>query len=177
METLLQIWNSALHSIPKILLLLSTFISVWIVPLSLPGTWILVAFSGIYALFLQFNASSDWKVLLILFLIASLAEIFEFLVSFVGGKKLQVSNGALWSSIVGGLIGAFVGVPVFLIGSLLGLLLGTFLGAFLYELAVQKSLGTAIKAAIAVFFSRLVASFVKTSLALGMWIYLVFKVT
>ncbi len=176
MEFLSQIWHSALHSIPKLILILSSLISVFLVPLSLPGTWLILALCGLYSLLFNFNASADWKVLLILALIATLAEVLEFIVSFVGGKKLNVSNGALWSSLLGGLIGAFIGVPVFLIGSLLGLLLGTFLGAFIYEYSLHKSFSKAFTAAVAVFFSRLVASFLKTSLALGMWVYLIFKV-
>ena len=100
----------------------------------------------------------------------------EFLVGTLGGKKFEVSTGAIVASFIGGLIGAIIGVPVFLIGSLLGLLLGVFLGALVYEWIVTRNLGIALKSAIAVFFSRLVASFMKTCIAIAMGVYLGFKI-
>ena len=97
------------------------------------------------------------------------------MVSILGGKALQVSTGALIASIAGGILGAMIGLPVFLIGSFLGLLLGAFLGAFAYECLVTRKFGIAFNAALAVFFSRMVAIFVKTSIAIGMGVYIGFK--
>lgn len=174
---MLNFFKNLLQFTPKFFLLLGSFVGIALVPLSLPGTWIIWILAFIYSLLWNFShAVSDFRVLAFLLLLALFGEGLEFLVSFWGGKKLQVSNGALWSSIVGGFIGAFIGVPVFLIGSLLGLLLGTFLGAFLYEYFQTKVLSSALLSALAVFFSRLVASFMKTSLAVIMWIYLYYKV-
>src|SRR5262249_4050689 len=131
----------------------------------------------LYSLFLDFSPpGGDLWVIVFLAILAVLGEILEFFVSVVGGKKLDVSTGAIISSVVGGLIGAVIGVPVFLIGSLLGLLLGAFLGAFIYELIMTKQIGLALKSALAVFFSRMVASFIKTCIAVGMGIYLGFKI-
>lgn len=107
---------------------------------------------------------------------AILAEILEFFVGTWGGKMLiEVSTGAIVSSIIGGLLGAFIGVPIFLIGSFLGLLLGAFLGALIYEWIHLKSFSVAMKAATAVFFSRMVASFLKTCIAVAMASYLSYK--
>ncbi len=160
----------------KIIVLLFSGAGIILVPLGLPGAWLIFSSAALYSLFYNFTpGKTDFWTLLILLLIASLGEILEFLVSVWGGKKLKVSNGALIASIIGGLIGAVVGVPVFLIGSLLGLLLGVFLGALVYEFLVEKDFSKALKAALAVFFSRLVASFMKTCLALGMFVYLCFR--
>ncbi len=160
----------------KIIVLLLSGVGIILVPLGLPGTWLIFSSAALYSLFYNFNpGKTDFWTLLILLFIAAFGELLEFLVSVWGGKKLQVSNGALIASIVGGLIGAVIGVPVFLIGSLLGLLLGVFLGALIYEFLVEKDFVKALRAALAVFFSRLVASFMKTSLALGMFVYLCFR--
>jgi len=160
----------------KIIVLLLSGVGIILVPLGLPGAWLIFSSAVLYSLFYNFNpGKTDFWTLLILFLIAAFGELLELLVSVWGGKKLHVSNGALIASIVGGLVGAVIGVPVFLIGSLLGLLLGVFLGALIYEFLVEKDFAKALKAALAVFFSRLVASFMKTSLALGMFIYLCFR--
>ncbi len=167
---------SSLVFIPKILILLAILFSVLIVPLGLPGNWILVALSLLtsYLFPLSPHESSVFPMILMIFF-ASLGEAIEWGVGFVGGKKMQVSNGAIWASVAGGLLGAIIGVPVFLIGSLLGLLLGTFLGAFLYEIFITKKLWIALRSALAVFFSRLVASFLKTAIGVGMGIYLGYR--
>ncbi|MBF0492801.1 MAG: DUF456 domain-containing protein [Deltaproteobacteria bacterium] len=166
-----------MHFVPEIILLLASLVGVALVPLGLPGTWLIFALSFLYSLLWNFSrSSSDFKVLALLFILALMGEILELFVSFWGAKKLQVSTGAFWASLAGGLLGALIGVPVFLIGSLLGLLLGTFLGAFVYEYVKRQSFKNATLSAFAVFFSRMVASFMKTALALGMWVYLLFKV-
>jgi uncharacterized protein YqgC (DUF456 family) len=163
--------------LPKVFLLGFILGGIALVPLGLPGTWIIVGAAFLYSLFLDFSSKgSDFWVILTLILMAVVGEVIEFLVGTLGGKKFEVSTGAIIASFVGGILGAIIGVPVFLIGSLLGLLLGVFLGALIYELAVTKDWGVALKSAIAVFFSRLVASFMKTCIAVAMGIYLGFKI-
>lgn len=158
-------------------MLLFTLAGIVLVPLGLPGTWVIVASAILYSLFFDFfpNRSDAW-VIISLIILAILGEVLEFLVGTVGGKKLDVSTGAIIASVVGGLVGAIVGVPVFLVGSLLGLLLGAFLGALFYEWFVTRDFKLALGSAIAVFFSRMVASFVKTCIAIGMGVYLGFKI-
>jgi uncharacterized protein len=161
----------------KALLILFTLAGIVLVPLGLPGTWLIVGVAFLYSFFFDFlPPGGDIWVLIVLITLAVLGEILEFLVGTLGGKQFDVSTGAIISSVVGGLIGAIIGVPVFLIGSLLGLLLGVFLGALIYELAMTKQIGLALKAALAVFFSRMVASFIKTCIAVGMGVYLGFKI-
>lgn len=111
----------------------------------------------------------------VVFVLALIAEALEFGIGVIGSKKLQVSNGALLCSIIGGLIGAVVGVPIMLVGSLLGLLLGVFLGAFVYEILTKKNFKQAFLSSLAAFFSRVVAIFVKTTIAFAMVIYLLMK--
>lgn len=169
--------HSILHFLPKIGVCLAMLAGILLVPLGLPGVWLIVGASLLYSYFYDYNpgASDVWPNVLLI-LMGLLAEFLEFLVGSVGGKMVtEVSTGAIVSSIIGGLIGAFVGVPVFLIGSFLGLLLGAFLGAFAYEFLVKKDFSVALKSAVAVFLSRMVASFLKTCIALGMSIYLSFK--
>lgn len=168
---------STLHFLPKIGLCLAALLGIGMVPFGLPGVWLIVASSILYSVFYDYSpqASDVWVNVILVFL-GLLAEALEFLVGSLGGKMMtEISTGAIVASIVGGIVGAIIGVPVFLIGSFLGLLLGAFLGAFLYEFLVQKDFVIALKSAVAVFFSRMVASFLKTCIALGMAIYLGFK--
>lgn len=170
-------FQSVLQFLPKILVCMMTLAGIIMVPLGLPGLWVIVGTSLLYSYFYQYSSGhSDVWVNVILFFLALLAEILEFLVGTFGGKAMvEVSTGAIISSIVGGLIGAMIGVPIFLIGSFLGLLLGAFLGALIYEWVIHKDFGTALTAAVAVFLSRMVASFLKTCIALAMATYLSWK--
>lgn len=162
--------------IPKTILFLLILIGIIFVLFGLPGTWIIAAGAFLYSIFFDFKpGSSDFWVVFILVIAAILGELLEFAVSILGGKKMNVSTGAIIASIAGGIIGAIVGVPVFLIGSFLGLLLGTFLGAFVYELIMTQKLEIALQSASGVFFSRVIATFMKTSVAIGMGIYIGFK--
>ncbi len=166
-----------LHLITLLIVILLCLIGILIVPLSLPGTWVIVLAGIGYSLFYSFQpATSPFAVGGILLSLAIFGEIVEFVVGTFGSKPLKVSNGAILSAFIGGILGAIVGVPVFLIGSLLGIFIGAFLGAFLYEWVTLKKLGRAFINACAVLATKVVASVLKTSLAIGMTVYLLVKI-
>ncbi len=157
---------------------LCAVLGVVMVPLGLPGTWLIVVGAVLYSIFFSFDGgtSSAWVVDLILIGMAIFGEIVEFFVGTLGSKPFKVSNGAIVCAFIGGIVGAIIGVPVFLIGSLLGLFLGAFLGAFIWELATLGSVGRALTNALAVLATKIVATFLKTTLAIVMAIYLLFKI-
>lgn len=163
-----------LHTFAIILVLIFILVGILLVPLGLPGTWVIAGAGVLYSFFFSFEdgASSAIWVNGWLIGLAIFGEVMEFLVGNLGGKVVNVSNGAIISAFVGGFVGLFVGVPVFLVGSLIGLFLGAFLGAFIYELIVLKTFGQAFLTACTVLTTRLVASFLKTVLAIGMGIFL-----
>lgn len=149
-----------------------------LVPLGLPGTWIIVAAGAVYSFFYGFDGglSSALWVNLALIGAALFGELMEFVIGTFGSKSFKVSNGAIACAFIGGIIGAVIGVPVFLIGGLIGLFLGAFVGALVWEWATLKSFGRALVNAFAVLTTRVVAAFLKTALAVGMGIYLMFKI-
>ncbi len=151
-------------------------IGVTLVPLGLPGTWLIVLDAFLYSLVRDYKNTDDWKVVLVALLLALAGEGIEFATGVFGAKNQKIPTGAIVASIVGGIIGAIVGVPVFLIGAVLGLLLGTFLGALIYGLITHPHLKEAIRFAIVTLFSRVVSIFAKTTVALVMVAYLLFKV-
>ena len=169
---------STFHIALIVVVFLLILVGIVLVPLTLPGTWLIVAAGGLYAIFFSFDggATSAWWVIAWLIGVAAFGEIVEFGVGTLGGKAVKVSNGAIVSAFIGGIIGLFIGVPIFLIGSLIGLFIGAFLGAFIYEMVVLKSFGRAFVTACAVLATRLVASLLKVMLAIGMGIFLGFKI-
>jgi uncharacterized protein YqgC (DUF456 family) len=158
-----------------VLFILLLIVGVAIVPIGLPGTWLIVLDAFFYSLIRDFD-TKDWKVLLVVGTLALLGEAIEFLSGILGAKSQKVPNGAIIASMIGGIVGAIIGVPVFLIGAVLGLLLGTFIGALLYSLITHPHAGEAIRFAFVILFSRVISIFAKTSVAVTMVIYLLFKV-
>lgn len=148
----------------------------FLVPLGLPGTWLIVANAFVYSLITDFQADrSDFWVLLFVIILAIVGEILEFGIGVLGSKGMKVSNGAIVCSIIGGILGAFIGFPLFLIGSIIGLLIGVFAGAFAYEILMKKDVRIALDASVKTFFSRIMSMFVKTFIAFVMVIYLLMK--
>lgn len=164
---------SAIGYIVYVLLLL---IGLLLVPLGLPGAWLMVVVAFVYSLLTDFQAGqNDLWVLVVVVILALIGELLEFGIGVLGSKKLKVSNRAIIFSLIGGFIGAVVGFPIILIGSLIGLFVGAFLGAFIYEIFEQKNLAKALKSSIACFFSRVTAMFFKTGIAFAIVVYLLMK--
>jgi uncharacterized protein YqgC (DUF456 family) len=108
---------------------------------TLPGLWLMLAAAAGYA-FLTHGQYLSYKSLIVLLILATLAEIAEFVLGGAGAKKAGASK---WG-IVGGLIGAILGglfltgvIPIFApLSTIIGICLGSFAGAFGIELALGR---------------------------------------
>lgn len=96
-----------------------------LVPLGLPGTWLmlLVVATGAVA-----GEVGLWTLAGLLLLVAA-AETAEFFMVKALSERYGGSNRAFWGALAGGLIGVVVGAPVPVAGSLVAGVLGTFAGA------------------------------------------------
>lgn len=106
-------------------------ISIFVVPLGLPGTFIMVA-AAIAANYLA-AAGIGWVAIFVSLGLALMAEVFEWTLAARFARKYGGSRRAGWGAIIGGFIGAFVGIPVPVIGSMIGAFAGAFLGALVAE--------------------------------------------
>ena len=122
------------------LLVIVLFLALCIIPLGLPGTWVMIAAAVAYSLLVP--SSIGWVSLVAIALLALVAEVLEFTLGASYTKKYGGSSRASWGAIVGGLIGAFVGVPVPIVGPVIG----GFMGAFAGALAAEFSRGTSAEA-------------------------------
>jgi uncharacterized protein YqgC (DUF456 family) len=105
--------------------------------LGLPGLWLMLASAAAYAWATGW-AFFKWKGLIVLLVLAILAEIFEFVAGAAGSKAAGGSKRGMAGAIIGGLIGGIIGTPIPIIGTIVGLCLGTFIGAFVVEVAVGR---------------------------------------
>ena len=136
-----------------------------LIPLGLPGLWVIVL--GI----LGYGWLTDFRNLSVGFIalavgLALLGEVFEAWIGFRYAQRYGGSRRAGWGALVGGLIGAIVGVPVPIIGSVIGGFVGAFAGAALFEYTRARQSGTAAWAGWGAVLGRAAAAAVKMALGL-----------
>ena len=138
-----------------------------LIPLGLPGLWVIVLGILGYAWLTDFRTLSAGLVALAIGL-ALLGEVFETWIGFRFAKRYGGSSRAGWGALVGGLAGAVVGVPVPLIGSVIGGFLGAFAGAAVFEYTRERRSDVAARAGWGAMLGRAVAAGVKMALGVAM---------
>lgn len=96
-----------------------------VIPLGLPGLWVMVAAVAAGWLAGGVGAAVLWTCLVL----AGLAELGEWALLRKLSLRFGGSPRAFWGAIAGGFLGLFVGLPVPLIGPLVTSAVGTFAGA------------------------------------------------
>ena len=147
---------SVLLSIVVVLVMLACLV---LIPLGLPGLWLIVAITMGLALF----GSLSWTFALVVAGVALITEVGEFAVL----KKFGGSRKAFWGAVLGGMVGLFVGVPVPIIGPMITAFLGTFIGAGLVTYVETLSLKTSAKVGWGMLFARTAAVALKIAVSVA----------
>ncbi|KAA3663024.1 MAG: DUF456 domain-containing protein [Calditrichaeota bacterium] len=150
-------------------------VSVFIVPLGLPGTFVIVGTVLLHGFLTDFVPFSGTLIVLLL-AIAILGEGIEFFFGAASAKKFGGSKQSMWGAILGGFAGAVVGtgiVPV--VGTLIGVLVGAFIGAAGMEYLATQNSNTALRVGFGAFLGTLGGRFSKLTLAIIMVIIVVFR--
>jgi uncharacterized protein len=138
-----------------------------LVPLGLPGLWVMLLGTVGYGWATDFKGVGAWTIALATGL-AFAGELLEAWVGFRYARKFGGSRRAGWGALLGGLAGAIVGVPIPLLGSVIGSFAGSFLGAAVFEyLAASRTPGGAIQAGWGALLGRTWAVATKTALGLA----------
>src|SRR5690606_13057613 len=112
-----------------------------IIPLGLPGLWIMVAVLAAGAL----AGEVGLVTLVTAVVLAAGAELAEFLFVKRMSDRYGGSRGAFWGALVGGIVGIFVGVPIPVVGPVVAGILGSFLGAAAVTLWEERHLPSAAR--------------------------------
>lgn len=144
--------------------------SLVVIPLGLPGTWIM-------ALVLLVAAAAGelaWGVWAFLTFLVVLAEVLELLVLRQLGARYGGSRTAFWGAVLGGFAGVAVGMPVPVVGPILAGFLGTFVGAAGVTLLERRTVGEASRVGWGVVLARSFSVAIKigvgvTLLVVGAW--------
>ena len=142
-----------------------------LIPLGLPGTWVMVAAALGYRLLLPLGGIGVATVVGIA-IVALGAELLELSLAAGYTRKYGGSRRAGWGAILGGLVGAFVGVPVPLVGPIIGAFAGAFAGALVGELSMGTGHRVAARVAKGALLGRVAGAAMKvaTGAAMAAWI-------
>jgi uncharacterized protein YqgC (DUF456 family) len=159
----------------QVLLILAVVLGLVMIPLGLPGTFVIFGAALAYHLLVPGSVIGWWTVIGVGVLTA-IAEVLEWSLAGRFARRYGGSRRAGWGAILGGLIGAFVGVPVPIIGSVIGAFAGAFVGAFVFEWSGTRDHGSAARVAWGAFLGRVAAAAMKVALGLAMAAWLVGRV-
>ena len=133
------------HTLAVILLGLCLVVGLVLVPLGLPGLWVMVGGVLGYGALTGFRTIGIATMAIVLGL-ALLGELVEWWVGFGLTRRYGGSRRSAWGALVGGIAGAVVGVPVPIVGSVIGAFLGAFAGAALFEYSLSRIPTVAMRA-------------------------------
>ncbi|HEV8381448.1 MAG TPA: DUF456 domain-containing protein [Gemmatimonadales bacterium] len=142
-----------------------SLIGLAMIPLGLPGLWVMVAGILAYGWLTNFR-SVGVGIIAIALGLAFLGEIIENWIGFRYAKRYGGSTRSGWGALVGGLVGAIIGVPIAIIGSVIGAFIGSFLGAALFEYTYSRHAGVATRAGWGAVIGRAAGAAVKIALGL-----------
>jgi uncharacterized protein YqgC (DUF456 family) len=152
--------------LPAVLLAVCCVVGLLLVPLGLPGLWVMVLGVIGYGWLTGFHAVGAITIAVVVVL-AFVGEIVEWWLGFWFAERYGGSRRAGWGALVGGIIGAIVGVPVPVIGSVIGAFVGSFAGAAVFEYTRLGSPGIALKAGWGAVLGRAAAAALKIALGLA----------
>ena len=98
----------------------------------LPGVTLIFLSALLYAILTDFQTVGA-AILVILFVLAALAFLIDFVATSYGARRFGASNWGTIGGAVGGIVGALAGLLLAGIGSLFGLIVGTIAGVFVGE--------------------------------------------
>jgi uncharacterized protein len=136
-----------------------------LIPLGLPGLWVMVLGVVAYGALTEFRGVGVLTIAIAVGL-AAIGEVLETWVGFRYAKRYGGSSRAGWGAIIGGLVGAMAGVPVPVVGSVIGAFLGSFVGAAIFEYTLSRKTGVAIGAGWGAVWGRAAAGAIKIGLGL-----------
>ena len=153
------------HTIAPVMLALCLVVGLLLVPLGLPGLWIMVGGILLYAGLTVYRSVGVVTMLVVLGL-AFLGEIVEWWIGYGVTRRYGGSRRAGWGALIGGIVGAVVGVPVPIVGSVIGAFVGSFGGAALFEYSVSGTAATAVRVGWGALLGRAFAAAAKVAIAL-----------
>ncbi len=150
-------------SLPGLLLAALLLCALFIIPLGLPGLWLMLGGAVLHSTLVE-SSGIGITTLVICTTLIVVAELLEYTMSASYTRKYGGSRRASWGAMIGGFLGAFMGIPLPIVGPMVGAFIGAFAGAFVGELSVGRGeRGNPGRAATGAIIGRAIATAIKTA--------------
>ena len=145
-----------------LLLLAGLVASLFVALLQLPGLWLMLLLAGGY-IWATGGVHMGLLPLVIMLILAVIAEIAETLASAHGARRAGASRTAMVLSVVGALVGGLflTIIPIPIVGTLVGVCVGAFMGAAIGELIRGRQAHQIVKSGIGATVGRLLGTLLK----------------
>ncbi|MFH1372045.1 MAG: DUF456 family protein [Planctomycetota bacterium] len=154
-----------------ILLIVLNAFWLMLVLLALPGNWLIVITTALFAWWQRGQEVFSIYTLIAIVVLAFIGEVVEFFAGAGGARKAGAgwlgAMAAIFGAIFGAIIGTFV-LPLF--GTILGACLGAGLAAAVVELAMGKAPDASIRSGFGASLGYLVGSTVKFAIGVAIWL-------
>jgi uncharacterized protein len=132
-------------------------ISLFLIPLGVPGLWIMVAVLGVGV----WQGMVGYMVLATCIILAICAELIEWVIIRKFNLRYGGSRLAFWGAIAGGITGVIIGVPVPIVGSIVAGFAGSFVGAAAATYYETKQLDSATRVGFGIMMGKMWAAVTK----------------
>ena len=158
--------KTVVETVAFILLIVAFLAGLVLIPLGLPGLWLMVLAVIGYAALVGFE-QVGWTTIGAVIVLAVIAEAAEAWLGFRITRRYGRSNRAGWGALLGGLAGALAGTPIPIIGNVIGAFLGSFLGAVLLAQSPDSDIRLTLGAGWGAVLGRAAGAAVKIAVGLG----------
>ncbi len=134
-------YNYAMLYFWLVILIVLNTIWLGLVPFALPGNWLIVITTFLFAWWRWDDGIFSVYSLVAIIVLALLGELFEFFGGMGGAKKAGAGFRGSVGAVIGAITGAVVGtviIPVPLLGTLVGSSIGAGIGALAFELSGER---------------------------------------
>ena len=157
------------------LVILISFNSCWLmlVPFTLPGNWLMIITTCLFAWWKWDNGLFSWPLLIAITVLALIAELIEFFAGAGGAKKAGAGWLGAGAAILGALVGALAGtfiIPVPIFGTMFGACLGAGLCTWLVERTTGKEHDASVRSGVGAGTGVLVGTISKFCIGCLIWL-------
>ena len=156
--------------------ILVLFLGIFSTVFGLPGTVLILIDIVAYALLTGF-AQIGFKLILILVVMAVVAELLDFGLGMAGAVRFGTSRWGMWAALFGSLAGAAILTPYFLgPGAMIGIFLGGSAAVFVMEMLKRRKLKPAFRASVGAMLGRMAGIAVKGMASIAMAAFTLFHI-
>ncbi|NLX05018.1 MAG: DUF456 domain-containing protein [Phycisphaerae bacterium] len=156
-----------------VLLVVANTVSLGLGLLGIPGNWLMLLCTGIFAWAYWGDQPFARATLIVLLALALFGELLEFFSAAVAVRTVGGTRRGAVGAIVGGILGGlvFTGlIPIPVLGTVIGACLGAFAGAWVMELSAGKGLEESVRAGAGAGIGHFIGINLKFLVGIVMWI-------